>query len=210
MHYHFCRSDWLSQYSGIVRQASVERFTAGPSSSITVYTHHFSRRPCPQHSFSTTAMAFLKASLVGVASARFAAARLATRNTPSSVLIARRLLSSSSSSRAQPVDPLRSQTKDYLPDIPVPRSPPLDATFPGEGKDPYHGGPSAIEKAVHLFFFTEIIRGSYTLPSLGHLFMSHRPFRRNYNYYRNVDCLGTVLPTTLYHYVPIRERPSFP
>ncbi|KAI0089052.1 NADH-quinone oxidoreductase [Irpex rosettiformis] len=106
-------------------------------------------------------MAFLKASLVGVSSARLAAARLATRNTPTSTLIARRLLSSSPSSQAKPVDPFHSQTKDYLPEPNRARSPSLDASFPGEVSDPYHGGPSAIEKAVHLFFFTEIVRGMW-------------------------------------------------
>src|SRR6267154_5605853 len=30
---------------------------------------------------------------------------------------------------------------------------------PGKDIDPYKDGPSAIDKAVHLFFFTEIIRG---------------------------------------------------
>lgn len=45
------------------------------------------------------------------------------------------------------------------------RSPPLGAGSltakdePGKDIDPYHGGQSAIDKAVHLFFFTEIIRG---------------------------------------------------
>lgn len=29
--------------------------------------------------------------------------------------------------------------------------------------NPYKGGPSAIDKAVHLFFFTEIIRGGSCL-----------------------------------------------
>lgn len=29
--------------------------------------------------------------------------------------------------------------------------------------NPYKGGPSALEKAVHLFFFTEIIRGIYRI-----------------------------------------------
>ena len=28
--------------------------------------------------------------------------------------------------------------------------------------NPYEGGPSALEKAAHLFFFTEIARGSFT------------------------------------------------
>ncbi|KAI0692271.1 NADH-quinone oxidoreductase [Cytidiella melzeri] len=103
-------------------------------------------------------MAFLRSSLVGISSARLVATRLAT---PTSTLFPRRLLSSSSSSQAQPVDPFRSQTKDYLPEPVAPKSPPLSRTLPGENKDPYHGGPSAIEKAVHLFFFTEIIRGMW-------------------------------------------------
>jgi NADH dehydrogenase (ubiquinone) Fe-S protein 8 len=30
-----------------------------------------------------------------------------------------------------------------------------------DSEDPYKGGPSAIDKAVHLFFFTEIIRGLF-------------------------------------------------
>jgi NADH dehydrogenase (ubiquinone) Fe-S protein 8 len=29
----------------------------------------------------------------------------------------------------------------------------------GKSVNPYKGGPSAIDKAVHLFFFTEILRG---------------------------------------------------
>lgn len=48
------------------------------------------------------------------------------------------------------------------------RSPPLNAAIPLDAKhedevDPYKGGPSAIEKAVHLFFFTEIIRGRFEI-----------------------------------------------
>lgn len=45
------------------------------------------------------------------------------------------------------------------------RSPPLGAGSltakdePGKDIDPYKDGQSAIDKAVHLFFFTEIIRG---------------------------------------------------
>ena len=34
---------------------------------------------------------------------------------------------------------------------------------PGKDYDPYKDGPSAIDKAVHLFFFTEIIRGACRL-----------------------------------------------
>ncbi|KAI0346854.1 NADH-quinone oxidoreductase [Trametopsis cervina] len=103
-------------------------------------------------------MAFLRASLVGVSSARLAATRLATRSAPTSTLIAQRLISSSSRIQAQPVD---HKPKSHLDPAPPPRSPSILATSPGENKDPYHGGPSAIEKAVHLFFFTEIIRGMW-------------------------------------------------
>jgi len=106
-------------------------------------------------------MAFLRASLVGVASAKLAVTGLATRSTPTSMLIANRLLSTSSRTQAQPVDPGRPQSKGHLPDPITTRSPSITATFPGENKDPYHGGPSAIEKAVHLFFFTEIVRGMW-------------------------------------------------
>ncbi len=34
---------------------------------------------------------------------------------------------------------------------------------PGKYVNPYEGGQSALEKAAHLFFFTEIARGSFTL-----------------------------------------------
>ena len=37
------------------------------------------------------------------------------------------------------------------------KSPPTQCT----SVDPYANGPSAIDKAVHLFFFTEIIRGAH-------------------------------------------------
>ena len=42
--------------------------------------------------------------------------------------------------------------------------PPATATYTAANEldkdyDPYKDGPSAIDKAVHLFFFTEIIRG---------------------------------------------------
>ncbi len=42
----------------------------------------------------------------------------------------------------------------------------------GSEIDPYKNGPSALDKAVHLFFFTEIIRG--TCSRLQHLRESHR------------------------------------
>jgi NADH dehydrogenase (ubiquinone) Fe-S protein 8 len=48
------------------------------------------------------------------------------------------------------------------------KSPPLGTGVysardePGKYINPYEGGPSALEKAAHLFFFTEIVRGSST------------------------------------------------
>jgi hypothetical protein len=53
-------------------------------------------------------------------------------------------------------------------DPPAFKSPHGTGTLTAEneaGKDvnPYKGGPSAIDKAVHLFFFTEIIRGAYVV-----------------------------------------------
>jgi len=35
---------------------------------------------------------------------------------------------------------------------------------PDKYVNPYEGGPSALEKAAHLFFFTEIVRGSVFAP----------------------------------------------
>jgi NADH dehydrogenase (ubiquinone) Fe-S protein 8 len=34
---------------------------------------------------------------------------------------------------------------------------------PAKYVNPYEGGQSALEKAAHLFFFTEIVRGAFTL-----------------------------------------------
>lgn len=52
------------------------------------------------------------------------------------------------------------QPPDYLRPPPPPRSPPLNIHLETD-VDPYHGGPSALEKAANLFFFTEIVRGTY-------------------------------------------------
>jgi NADH dehydrogenase (ubiquinone) Fe-S protein 8 len=65
--------------------------------------------------------------------------------------------------------------------------------------NPYEGGPSALEKAAHIFFFTEIVRGSFmftvqVLSSVSDLALSpHHP--------RNVASLGTVLPSSIYDHV---------
>ncbi|CAL1701273.1 unnamed protein product [Somion occarium] len=82
-------------------------------------------------------------------------------NAGPSTLIARRLLSTTSARSMPTREPPKGsevyETPDYLRPPPTPRSPPLSAKYEG-AVDPYHGGPSAIEKAVHIFFFTEIIR----------------------------------------------------
>jgi hypothetical protein len=63
-----------------------------------------------------------------------------------SVFVARRLLSTSQSSRAEhQTGPLSDVQRGATRDV-----------------NPYKDGPSAIDKAVHLFFFTEILRGAET------------------------------------------------
>lgn len=92
--------------------------------------------------------------------------RLATRAVPRlqaptrfasaySSLVACRLLSTTARrSRAEPVNIKRRDA------FPTHRTATY-ATAAASGKEtnPYKGGPSAIDKAVHLFFFTEIVRG---------------------------------------------------
>lgn len=81
-----------------------------------------------------------------------------------SPFIAYRLLSTTSRRlQAEPVNVKHHFTPDRL-DPPESKSPSGTAMLsaPDEGKyvDPYKGGPSAIDKAVHLFFLTEILRGA--------------------------------------------------
>lgn len=66
---------------------------------------------------------------------------------------------------------------------------------PGKYLNPYEGGPSALEKAAHLFFFTEIVRGAFTL-----LPMLFPPYL-NGHYPRHVASLGTILPSPIYDHV---------
>lgn len=84
-----------------------------------------------------------------------------------SSLIAYRLLSSTA--RRSHAEPVNIKHQDQFPghrlDPPGLRSPEGTANYtaqdePGKQVDPYKGGQSAIDKAVHLFFFTEIIRGA--------------------------------------------------
>lgn len=76
-----------------------------------------------------------------------------------SALITRRSISSTRCSLGEPLD------RHVSLEGPVKiRSPPNTGTLTAQGEpdkhtDSYKGGPSAIDKAVHLFFFTEILRG---------------------------------------------------
>ncbi|TFK43760.1 Ndufs8, NADH:ubiquinone oxidoreductase 23 kd subunit [Crucibulum laeve] len=77
-------------------------------------------------------------------------------------VVARRLLSGSSCSHAEHSpnshDPLvsgLSARSHHRAD------PPIEYDSKGNEVNPYSAGPSALDKAVHLFFFTEIIRGMW-------------------------------------------------
>ena len=102
--------------------------------------------------FSTATMAILRQLVIGVSSTRPVATRLVA--TRPSALAAARMLSTSSSRQAQHVHP------DKVIQSTNARSHNIHASSSEEYKDPYKGGPSAIEKAVHLFFLTEILRGA--------------------------------------------------
>jgi len=75
---------------------------------------------------------------LGLAQRMAPAARL---HSVQSIVVRRRLLSSSHRLLATPT--VQPNTRDA-----------------GVYEDPYKGGPSAIDKAVHIFFFTEIMRGA--------------------------------------------------
>lgn len=80
-----------------------------------------------------------------------------------SAILAHRLLSTSAVLRARHTyppnsyDDLKSDLSEHLSHHAPSTKPIYDAQ--GNEIDPYQNGPSAIDKAVHLFFFTEIIRG---------------------------------------------------
>ncbi|TFK68192.1 NADH-ubiquinone oxidoreductase 23 kDa subunit [Pluteus cervinus] len=78
-----------------------------------------------------------------------------------SQLLAYRLLSTSSNRHAQHVQKpeLTSDLTNRTPHRHGVSTPQYDPQ--GNEIDPYKGGPSAIDKAVHIFFFTEIIRGMW-------------------------------------------------
>ncbi|RPD66944.1 NADH dehydrogenase Fe-S protein 8 [Lentinus tigrinus ALCF2SS1-7] len=109
-------------------------------------------------------MSFARALVAAGPSARLAAGRVAI---PRSLALAYRW--HSTAPRHQQHDPLVSnKPRDHL-EPPVPPKSPSGGTTaaftaadePGKDYDPYKDGPSAIDKAVHLFFFTEIIRGMW-------------------------------------------------
>ncbi len=140
-------------------------------------------------------MSFVRALVAAGPSARLAAGRV----TASHITLAYRWHSTA------PRDPLlNTQPKDRL-DVEAPIRSPGVKTYSaadevGKDYDPYKDGPSAIDKAVHLFFFTEIIRGPYAHACSVKQFLNLAT--------RHVDSHGTVLPATVHYHVPLREGPS--
>ncbi len=152
-------------------------------------------------------MSFARALVVAGSSARLAAGRVAL---PRSLALAYRW--HSTAPRHQQHDPLVSnKPRDYL-DPPVPPKSPSGlktaaftaADEPGKDYDPYKDGPSAIDKAVHLFFFTEIIRGVCKMQKLS-------PTAEQLSSgVRHVAGVGAVLPPPVHYHVPFREGSTFP
>lgn len=80
-----------------------------------------------------------------------------------SALVARRLLSSSTCSRSQYTSPDKESglTSGIASRVHHAEELPREFDKHGNEINPYADGPSALDKAVHLFFFTEIIRGMW-------------------------------------------------
>lgn len=117
----------------------------------------------------------------------FALAQNAVRRpaaSPASALAAYRLLSTTARrSLAEPLNnvPLGNEPINKTANAPDylgkgqfgNKAPPLGSGMasagdePGKEVDPYKDGPSALDKAAHLFFFTEIIRGAYKTIACG-------------------------------------------
>lgn len=84
----------------------------------------------------------------------------AARHTLScSPVISRRLISNSTRSHAEHASRPTSLTSGINERTSHAPSPPREYDAHGSELNPYRNGPSALDKAVHLFFFTEIIRG---------------------------------------------------
>jgi hypothetical protein len=63
-----------------------------------------------------------------------------------------------------------------------------------DDENPYKDGPSAIDKAVHLFFFTEILRGNHDNADRGSLIIRSK---------RHVDCHREFLSSTIHYQVSV-------
>ncbi|KIM91211.1 hypothetical protein PILCRDRAFT_811721 [Piloderma croceum F 1598] len=96
-----------------------------------------------------------------------ASLRVLPRSTQSSFIAYRLLSTTSCRSQAQPIHIKPGEpSHDHRLDPPGFKSPHGTGTLsaengPGKDLDPYKGGQSAIDKAVHLFFFTEILRAMW-------------------------------------------------
>ena len=77
-----------------------------------------------------------------------------------SSLVSRRLISNSTCSHAEHASRPPSLTSGINERTSHAPSHSREYDAHGHELDPYRNGPSALEKAVHLFFFTEIIRGA--------------------------------------------------
>ena len=168
------RSQWWTEYQilntrlaggdvGKSRHAGTRwrrgvRLPESRSSSSTSNSGHPTSRTTAS-STTTTTMSFARALVAASPFARLAAGRVSASR---SLALAYRW--HSTTPRLQQTEPHK--PKDYLEPAPPMRSPGTrTATFTaadesGKDYDPYKDGPSAIDKAVHLFFFTEIIRGA--------------------------------------------------
>ncbi|KAG6832152.1 hypothetical protein H0H92_004883 [Tricholoma furcatifolium] len=94
--------------------------------------------------------------------------RLLTATAPSSAraaLIVNRLLSTSTAQCAQHAPPPNSYhaLKSAIGEHPTHSHPAPEPKYDAYGNElnPYQDGPSSLDKAVHLFFFTEVIRGMW-------------------------------------------------
>lgn len=143
-------------------------------------------------------MSFVRALVAGGAPSRFVTRVAVSRP---SVVLANRLLSTTTCRSASESSLGHSHgKKDYLDDNVAPRSPSGQHTAmataadePEKDFNPYKDGPSAIDKAVHLFFFTEILRGSFNSHNFTVMMLMLL--------IRDVDCPRTVLPATIYDHV---------
>lgn len=152
--------DWLVTCPGIPRLVAGWRRVV-PSASPTI----LERCRSLLTTSTTTTMSLVRAILVAGPSSRLIATRVAT---PRASLQAARMLSTTPRrchSSLQDHILKESNPHDNLLNPVKPRSPnSKTASFtaadePGKNYDPYKDGPGAIDKAVHKFFFTEIVRG---------------------------------------------------